>query len=134
MSFLCLDAATTSQDRLFGQPNCKPCLCGGNANPARNKESGQCDCSKKFDGLKCDSCTDGYFGHPKCNPCSCGSNSIPATSCNKESGKCDCYVNFKGLRCDSCADGFHEHPHCNGPPGKLYKKVFPMSDVNSNIN
>ena len=70
---------------------------------------GQCVCKAFVQGLRCDSCKDGYqtLGSDPLNGCSsCGCNPAgvleASQQCDKELGECTCKRFVQGRTCDEC--------------------------------
>ncbi|XP_015224716.1 PREDICTED: laminin subunit alpha-2 isoform X7 [Cyprinodon variegatus] len=105
----------------YGQPNvpgesCQPCNCNGNLDlsvpDSCDPITGQClRCRQGYDGLTCDTCSDGYYGDAitlkNCQPCHCHTNGSLSEVCDKETGQCQCRENVVGLQCDKCKAQTH---------------------------
>ena len=70
---------------------------------------GQCVCKAFVQGLRCDSCKDGYqtLGSDPLNGCSsCGCNPAgvleASQQCDKDLGECTCKRFVQGRTCDEC--------------------------------
>ncbi|XP_057578531.1 multiple epidermal growth factor-like domains protein 9 [Hippopotamus amphibius kiboko] len=75
-----------------------------------NQTTGQCACQPGYQGLRCETCREGfYLNHTSglCLPCDCSPRGALSILCNS-SGKCQCKVGVTGSSCDRCQDGYYD--------------------------
>ncbi|XP_005627022.1 multiple epidermal growth factor-like domains protein 9 [Canis lupus familiaris] len=74
-----------------------------------NQTTGQCECQPHYQGLRCDSCREGFYLNLTsglCLPCDCNPYGALSTICSS-SGKCQCKAGVTGSPCDRCQDGYY---------------------------
>ncbi|XP_027406461.1 multiple epidermal growth factor-like domains protein 9 [Bos indicus] len=75
-----------------------------------NQTTGQCECQPGYQGLRCETCTEGFYLNGtsgRCLPCDCNPRGALSTVCSS-SGKCQCKVGVTGSSCDRCQDGYYD--------------------------
>lgn len=101
--------------RLIEQQQQTKCDCNklGSELPIRcNEKTGQCECKKGVNGLKCNRCMTGYYafhklsqGNNGCLPCECNRNGSLREDCEQTTGLCICKTSVSGFKCDVCMNG-----------------------------
>lgn len=94
-------------------PTVIPCPCGpqGTCDDGP-RGTGRCTCAPRWNGTRCDQCTEGFFG-PTCQPCveTCTPGESRCDDGVTGTGACVCFPGFTGDRCLACQAGFFG-PRC----------------------
>eukprot|EP00117_Sycon_ciliatum_P032228 scpid2548/ scgid25039/ Laminin subunit beta-2; Laminin chain B3; Laminin-11 subunit beta; Laminin-14 subunit beta; Laminin-15 subunit beta; Laminin-3 subunit beta; Laminin-4 subunit beta; Laminin-7 subunit beta; Laminin-9 subunit beta; S-laminin subunit beta len=88
------------------------CLISGtvNGDTTCHNVTGQCGCKDNTEGLRCNTCKDGFFNLTSgntagCEPCACVLGYSTHNTCDAVTGQCLCRPGFTGRRCESVIPG-----------------------------